>query len=263
MAISLASLRKNTAFSSPPRVVIYGPHGVGKTTLAAGAPSPVILPLEEGLGTIDCTAFPLLRSYGEVVEAIGSLATDEHDFKTALFDSLDWLEPLIWREAATRNGWKDIEDAGYGKGYIAADDVWREFFDGCSALRERGMATVFIAHTEVVKYNNPTTEPYDRYAIKLHKRASALVQEHVDCVLFANWRVSIVKDKAAGASKNDPGRARGIGGGQRVIYSEERPAFLAKNRYSMPDAIDIPDDPNPASAWNAVAAHIPYFNQQA
>jgi len=43
VAISLKSLSRNPVIA-PPRVVMHGPHGIGKTTFGASTPAPVILP---------------------------------------------------------------------------------------------------------------------------------------------------------------------------------------------------------------------------
>ena len=51
MAISLASLRRSGA-ALPPRLLVYGVAGVGKTKLAADAPRPVFLQTEDGLGKL-------------------------------------------------------------------------------------------------------------------------------------------------------------------------------------------------------------------
>ena len=256
MAVDLSTLRRGDG-PKPPRLLFYGVHGVGKTTIACNAPNPVLIQTEDGRGMIDVPSWGPLKTYDEIVEAIGALANEEHDFKTVILDSLDWAEPLVWAEVCKQNGWASIEEPGYGKGYIATGDAWRFLLSGLDVLRnERGMTVILIAHCEVKPYKSPETEPFDRYVIKLDKRASGLVQENVDGVFFMNWRTSIVKDKVAG---NKDGRARGVGGGNRVLYTEERPAFLAKNRFSMPENIAIPDDPS--SAWPALASHIPYFNK--
>jgi hypothetical protein len=53
--------------------------------------------------------------------------------------------------------------------------------DGLTALRdERGMGVVIAAHSEIKRFDSPDTEPYDRYQPKLHKGASAIVQEAMD-----------------------------------------------------------------------------------
>ena len=247
MAISLASLRSSTSLS-PPRLLLYGVAGVGKTEFAAASPRPVILQTEDGLGRIEATTFGLLRSFDEIMEALGALYTETHDFETLVVDSLDWLEPLVWQHTARTHNQPDIESFGYGKGYLAALDTWRSFLDGVNALRdERGMGVILIAHAEIKRFDSPETEPYDRYQPKLHRSASALVQEHVDAVLFANYRVSTLKSDVGFNKKV----VRGVSGGDRLLHTAERPAFLAKNRFGLAETLPL--------SWPELAAGIPFY----
>jgi len=247
MAISLASLRSSTSLS-PPRLLLYGVAGVGKTEFAAASPRPVILQTEDGLGRIEATTFGLLRSFDEIMEALGALYTEPHDFETLVVDSLDWLEPLVWQHTARTHNQPDIESFGYGKGYLAALDTWRSFLDGVNALRdERGMGVILIAHAEIRRFDSPETEPYDRYQPKLHRSASALVQEHVDAVLFANYRVSTLKSDVGFNKKV----VRGVSGGDRLLHTAERPAFLAKNRFGLAETLPL--------SWPELAAGIPFY----
>lgn len=251
MAISLASLRRSGE-ARPPRLLVYGVAGVGKTQLAAQAPSPVFLQTEDGLGTQQADTFGMLRSYEEVQQALDVLYQEDHAFQTVVLDSLDWLEPLIWARTCQLNNWKTLEQPGFGKGYLAALDVWRGFLDGMTLLRDaRGMGVILIAHAEIKRFDSPETEPYDRYQPKLHARAAALVQEQVDAVLFANYRVSTLKSDAGFGKKV----VRGVSGGDRRLHTIERPAFLAKNRFGLEESI--------ALDWPTLAAGIPFYAGQA
>jgi len=261
MAISLASLRRAKA-EKPPIMLVHATGGVGKTTLGASAPNPVVIQTEDGLH-YPVQTFGLMKTWAEVMEALGALYTEQHDYRTLVIDSVDWLEPLVWAETCRRGDgqktYRSIEDFGFGKGYTAALNVWREYVEGITALRdEKGMTIFQIAHTETKRFDSPEHDPYDRYQIKLHKAASALLVEHCDIVGFMNYRVSTVKTDV-GFKKQV---TRGVGGGMRALFVEERPAFVAKNRFSMPDAIDLPDvhgaDP---ALWQAVAQHIPALSQ--
>jgi hypothetical protein len=246
MAISLASLKRSTALT-PPRILLHGVAGVGKTTFAAKAREAVVVPVEDGLGTLEVDHFPLATSLADVTEALTALYSEPHEFRTVVIDSVDWLEPLIWKHVCATNKWGSIEAPGFGKGYAAALDVWREYLEALDALRtERGMTVIQIAHTDIKRFDSPEYEPYDRYVIKLHSRASALLQEHSDVVLFANYRLSTVKaDVGFGKTVT-----RALGKGERVIHTAERPAFLAKNRYGLPDSLDLD--------WQAFAAAMPH-----
>jgi hypothetical protein len=247
MAISLASLRNSTSLT-PPRLLTYGVAGVGKTLFATSAPRPAVIQTEDGLGTISASTFGVLRSFDEVMEAISSLYSEPHDFQTVVVDSLDWLEPLIWQHTAQLHNQPNIEAFGYGKGYAAAADTWRSFLEGLNALRdERGMAVILIAHAEIKRFDSPETEPYDRYQPKLHRSASALVQEHVDAVLFANYRISTLKSDVGFNKKV----VRGVSGGDRLLHTVERPAFLAKNRFGLPETLPL--------SWPDFAAAVPFY----
>ena len=248
MAISLANLKQRSD-RKPPRILAYGTHGIGKTTFAASFPGCVFLQTEES--EVDVPTFGLLRTYGDVFGAISALYQEQHDFQTVALDSLDWLEPLVWQETCRQNNWANIEAVNFGKGYLAALDTWRALLDGFSALRDdKGMTVVLLAHCDIKRFESPETEPYDRYQIKLHQRASALVQEHVDGVLFCNYRVQTVKTDLGFNKK----AVRGVSGGDRLIFANERPAFVAKNRWNLPDSLPL--------SFDALAAHIPYYQAQ-
>jgi len=235
MAISLDDIRRGAA-PQPPNILVHGVAGVGKTTFGASAPDPVVVQTEDGLGIIDVPHFPLAETFAQVMEALEALRSGEHDFQTVVVDSIDWLEPLVWGATCAENNWRSIEEPGFGKGYVAALNIWRRYLEALNALRrERGMAVIQIAHTDIKRFDSPEHEPFDRYVIKLHARASALVQEHADIVLFANYRINTVKSDVGFNKKV----TRALGSGERVIHTEERPAFLAKNRYGLPESLPL------------------------
>lgn len=238
MAISLSSISRTQRNALPPRVVIHGAQKIGKSTFAAGAYNPIFIPLEDGLSGIETSAFnggAPLRSYEEVEQALASLYTETHEFGTVVVDSTDWLEPLIWQHVCKRNGWASIEDPGYGKGYVEANAVWREFLDKLNTLRmELGMATILIAHSAVKRFEAPDSEAYDRYELKMQKGALGLIVEWADAILFAQDETSIKKEK-----QGQNVRARGVSTGRRVMHTNAKPAFIAGNRYALPDTLPL------------------------
>jgi hypothetical protein len=238
VAISLSSLTR-AKVRKPPRILLYGVAGVGKSTFGAGAPAPVFIPIEDGT-PLDVDAFPLAKTFDDVMQALGALYTEEHQHKTLVIDTLDWLEPLVWTEACKRNGWRAIEDPGYGKGYVAALSIWREYIEGLNALRDGyddrpGMTIIQLAHAKIQRFDSPETEPYDRYEIKLHKGAAALLSEHSDAILFANYRVSTIKSDVGFNKKV----VRGAGSSERLLHTVERPAYIAKNRFHLPETLPL------------------------
>jgi hypothetical protein len=236
MTFDLKSIRKNEAIAAP-RVVCYGVEGIGKSSFAAGATKPIFILTEDGLGSLKVDHFPMAQSFDDVMRAIDSLYTEKHDFETVVLDSLDWLEAIIQREIEAKHEAKDL---AYGKGALIAAEKWREILEGFNALRnDKGMAVILIAHTTIKRFDSPETEPYDRYQPKLQERSNAVVREWCDALLFANYK-TIVKNADVGFNK---AVARGISTGERLLYTSEKPAYMAKNRYNLPESIPL--------SWNA------------
>jgi hypothetical protein len=216
--------------AQPPRIVLHGPHGIGKSSFGASAPSPIFLPTEDGLTTIDVPAFPLATDLAEVWQYMKALIEEAHEYKTFVVDTIDWLERLILDATCKENGWANIEAPGYGKGYAIAMTHWEKFFRGLDKLRTKGMAIILLAHNEIKPFNPPDANAFDRYQIKLNKSAGAKVEEWADVVLFANFRTFVAKDKTG------KGKATG---GERVLYTSPNPAYRAKNRYSLPEEMEF------------------------
>lgn len=257
MAFNLEGIVSARTLYRPQRFLIYGVQGIGKTTAAATFAAPIILRTEDGTCAIDVPTFPeVAGSYEDVVAAIQALH-GEHQFKTLVLDSLDWLEPLIWRRVCLDH--KDdkgqplqsIEALGYGKGYVEAGNYWRTLQGGLDSLRlNKGMQIVLIAHSEIKTFSPPDNEQYDRYQVKLHKRAFALWQEWADEVFFVNYRAIL-------RSRDPQGKSfRAEGSGDRVVFTQERPALLAKNRWNLPSEISVGSDRTWKPVHDALKAAI-------
>ena len=219
----------------PPRIMIYGSEGVGKSTFASLAPNPVFIQTEDGLSEIDTSKFPLARTFEDVVMQLQAVRDEQHEYGTLVIDSLDWLERLVWDRVCADYGVKSIEkaDGGYGKGYVHALTYWRQIVSILNDIRsKRGMAVVMIAHAAVERFEDPEHAAYDRYTPRLHKKACSLVCEWVDAVLFASRRLRV---------DSTTGKAAPVGadGGERILRTNGSPACIAKNRFGLPTELPL------------------------
>jgi hypothetical protein len=241
--MSMLSRVQHEPTIKPPRIVVHGKGGVGKTTFGADARKPLFLPCEEGLGTLKVPALPRPNTYGDVAEALEELLKTKHDFGSLVVDTIDHFEPLVWAEVCrkhtdSKKKYSNIEDFGYGKGYLYADPLWTDFFHGLDALRrERDMTIIILCHNETKTVDDPMIGPYDRITPKLHKRANALLHEWADVVGYLDIERMITEKEGSKGRKMDTIMTTG----RRMLYLEDRGGFVAKNRFGLPVQIEIPE----------------------
>lgn len=229
------------AKAKPSITIIYGPSGLGKTTLAVGSKNPIVLQTEEGLGILtknrEIPHFKLAKDYDTFFGYLKFLVDSDLEYNTLVIDSLDWLEPLIHTKTCEAHKQQSIESFGYGRGYNEALKYWREVLDIVNRLRnEKKMRIVLIAHNQIKAFHDPSTESYDRHELKLHKAASALVLEASDMCLFLNYKKGTVKVQG-----NKGLTSKTVQSG-RVLVTTESPACVAKNRYGLPEEIQVIDE---------------------
>ena len=208
---------------------IHGPAGVGKTTFASNSPNPIFLVTEDGGADFIDTSRVEIKNFKEMLDALYELRDKKnHDFKTVVVDSIDHFEKMIHTIVASDHNKKSIEGIGFAKGYIFALEYWDQFLFNLRQLRNNGMNIILIAHSHVKRMDDPVVgESYDRYELKLHRKASDFITESMDALLFAKNEVVTTKDTATK-------KVTALGDGTRVLYTETRPAFDAKNRYGLP-----------------------------
>jgi hypothetical protein len=218
---------------SPWRWLIVGTEGVGKTTFASTCPAPLFLAVEAGTNELDVARVEELHTYASVRDAIAALTVDAQGYQTIVVDTVDALEALIVEHLCAENKWRDIEAAGYGKGYVAVQHEMRALLGSVERMqRSSGVNVLLVGHAAAKRYAPPDSEPYERYDLKMHEKCSALMREWVDCVFFAQHEV-VVREL-----KNESKR-RGFSTGERVIRTTETAAWRAKNRYGLPETMRL------------------------
>ena len=216
--------------SRPQKAVIYGPEGIGKSTLASQFPSPVFLDTEGGSHHLDIPRLPAPKTWEDVTGAISALASETHEFGTLVIDTADWLEKLLVEHICQRANKTSVEDFGYGKGYIILAEEFTKFLASLNPLLARGMHILLLAHCRIAKFEQPEAAgAYDRYELKLTKQVAPLVKEWCDMLLFGNYFTRV--------AENDSGKKRGVGGRERVLYTNHTAAWDAKNRHGFEEKL--------------------------
>jgi hypothetical protein len=211
-------------------ILVYSADGVGKSTFASEAPTPIFLGPEAGTDQLDVTRFPQARTWTDIIDQVKELiAVPDHSYETLVIDTMDWCEPILWAEICKRYGTNTIDKAagGYGKGYNEALKEWDNLKNLLNRVREeRKMNIILLGHSEAVDFIDPMIQSnYIRYQLKLHKRAAALWREWVDAVMFASFETY---------HSQENGKTKAFSDGIRILNTERRAGWDAKNRYGLP-----------------------------
>lgn len=230
--------------SRPVRIMIYGVEGVGKSTLGAKSDNPVFISPEGGVDHLvdrhgePCSELAGINSWDSFTNALQSLKTEDHNYKTLILDSADWIEGLA-HQAIIQGTNKTITtvNGGYGGGYRQSQNMHQGLIATLEDLREsRNMNIIVTAHAHVKAVKDPDMlQDYDAFEIKCHELVSSLYREWVDGLFFVRFKTFM-------NSSDETKRARAFTDGTRVIHTVKAPAFQAKNRYGMPSELDFKTD---------------------
>lgn len=228
------------------KVILYGPEGIGKSSLAAKFPNPVFIDTEGSTDKLQVNRLKKPTSWTELLQMLDWIKQQRH-YSTVIIDTADWAQRLAEQEVCQQYGVQSIADIGYGNGYVYMKDKFGNFLDKMQDMADSGINAVLTAHAQITKFEDPgEMGAYDRYELKLAKRSNAdvaaMAKEWADTVLFMNYKVISVKADEAGKKFKAQG-------GQRVMYTSHRPAWDAKNRDNLPE--EIPLD------YNSIAHIIP------
>jgi hypothetical protein len=212
------------------KVGIYGTEGVGKTTFAAQFPGVVFIDTEGSTRHMDVARFDAPENLNDVLDQLNCVAGHPEEIGTIVIDTVDWLEKFIFKAVCEEKSLKNIEDMGYGKGYVFAKQKMQGLLELLDLITQRGVHVVLVCHSMIRKFELPDEMgSYDRYSLKLNeKNIAPLIKEWVDLLLFVNYRTDIVTD-------TDGKTKKGKGGQKRIMYANHSACWDAKNRFGLPD----------------------------
>ena len=223
---------------SAQKVVLYGPEGIGKSSLAAQFPNPVFIDTEGSTKRLNVKRLPKPSSWEMLKQqAVWVKQQGSSVFGSLIIDTVDWAEMLCVDSVCAAHSKAGIEDFGYGKGYIYVAEEIGRFLNLLSDVVEAGIHVVLTAHAQIIKFEQPDEMgAYDRYQLKLGQktasRTAPLVKEWSDILLFINYKTfSVATDKDGKKNKSQ--------GGARTMYTTHHPAWDAKNRHGLPDELPL------------------------
>jgi AAA domain len=223
MALVIQSGITNRANKS----IVYGVEKIGKTTLVSkAAPKPLFFDLEKRTGLINLDRVEI-NSANELLYSIGELAKSPAGYKTGVIDSIDAAERYVAEKVCKDNNWKNLKQPGFGDGFVVFRDEWGKFLFSLDALSRAGLNVVLIGHCRITNFTAPdATETYNRYELQLDKENNIVTKSWVDDIIFCNYRTTVTE----GSDK----KAHGVGGSERLIYTERCAAWDAGNSHNLP-----------------------------
>lgn len=219
---------------SPMRILIAGAEKIGKSTFAAGAPSPIFMGTDRGTVHLNIKRLPSPDNFKEVLEGLHDVESRgmAKGFRTLVIDPLNWFEAMLVADVLGDSG-KSLNawGSGYGAGAQAVMDRWRTFRQAIERVWMAGMNVIITAHVHVKKFEDPEGPGYERYELAMGKEPAGLFKQWVDCILFA-------KQDAFGKIDPTTKKVKAQGSNARRIYTEKSPAYDAGNRWCLPP--DLP-----------------------
>lgn len=220
----------------PLKIVLYGPEGVGKSTLASHFPNPVFIDTEDSTAHMDVFRFDKASSWQGLKDQADYIRTHPDEYQTLVIDTADWAEQLEIADLCKKNGWDGIEAPGYGKGYTYSAEEFGKLLNILQGCVNAGVNVVITAHAQLRKVELPEEMgAYDHWEMKTSKKVAPMIREWADVVLFLNYKTVLVNVDGKGQAK---GKNKATGG-RRVMYTTHTPFWDAKNRFGLPDEVPL------------------------
>jgi len=216
------------------KVGLYGIEGIGKSTVAAHSYNPLFVDTEGGTAHLDVRRIERPSSWDELLAIVKEVAASPGICGTLVLDTADWAEQLCVDHVCRKYGKEGIEDFGYGKGYTYLAEEFSHLLEVLDTVIAAGISVIVIAHAKMRKQELPDEMgAFDRWEMKLSKQVAPLLKEWVDMLLFCNYQTFVVK------TDTNSSKAQG---GKRIMYTSHHPCWDAKNRFGLPDVLDLSFD---------------------
>ena len=223
---------KNLA--KPYRLLIYGSPGVGKSTLANTAKKPIFLDVEDGISQIDTHKTNQIKSIKDLSDAITWLINNTGEYSTVVIDTIDAFDAVIANELCTNNSKQSLSDFSYGQGYDLLNQKWRKIINGLDMLIAKGYNIILLAHHQIKRFEDPTSEGWDKILLRMHAKPAASLMGWVDSMWYYDF------EKVFSSAKSGE-KKKVLATGSRILHTRNKAAFDGKCRYGTPEKIEVND----------------------
>ena len=259
------TLGKPNIVCPPLKLILNAVEGWGKTSCGAYMRNPTILMAkgETGYATLlgfgrvpqvetltDADGDPrCVETWLELLDTLDMLAAQPGgEPRSLVLDALSGFERLCHQhELETRYKGDDEKFMAYHKGYDTSVGTWLQLLYRLDTLTGLGWTVMLLSHSKIGAFRNPLADDFDRYIADMHPKLWSVTVKWADAVLFGTFLTITEKNK-------ETKRIKGVGGDDRVIYTQRRDAWDAKNRFGMAERIDVPNDPT--EIWTTIRSAI-------
>lgn len=249
-----------TSIRKPPKLVIYGKPGIGKSRFARSLPNPFFIRTEDRHDHLSVQADDhVILNYMDLISGqLDELIKDPRGFKSVVLDTADSAEKIVHAYVAHRAGTDNILDPKalpFYQGMRQSAMIWEnEILPRLTRLNEeKRMLPCIISHISTAHIMHPVYGDYPQFTLGVDSSrngCASKIFKWADIVAFMDWQTTTV-------GKEETGNLRLRSTDQRVLRIKPKAGWETKESYNLPESIDIPaDKPGEFKGWSVLAQAI-------
>lgn len=221
------------------KIVIYGPAGAGKSSLAALAPSPVILDLNKGLTGLHVSVVDGIDSFQSLREAVQQAINFVPKDGTLVIDTVSEADDFIVEHLKRTHNKDSVAKLGYDK-FPCAIEVLRLLLSDFDPLIRSKRNVVLLAHEATINYKNALGDDYRQIGPRMLHSANDSCRDAI--VAWSDHTIRVALADAQVTLQTNP-QGKVIAGKavnrstERFITTDGNQSVLAKSRPVFADGV--------------------------